>query len=353
MGDTGQAGDPKRGSSRKSYYGIIFLFVVALIVAPFVLYGVWSSTFPSWQSSLSSLLIGAGTTLGLALFVPVVEREIARRTGEIARQSAETAAQTVAEQVHTDVAEVADRVTKMEQRLDDQLAAALVDHDAERTQALDNLASASELGTVEFQDLASALDTLTETGLVPSRRLTVPLNSPTRAERVTLDWSSGEAGVSFIGLTVHGRGVSSGTLAETQRMIEWTDQPAVEMLKSLALEMRTAGLATDAVGKQMFVNVEKALRQIRQSWTGEETWFEGPVLEWLNDDWVITRQGLVRRGHGLWLRYAAQPPFGVEVLGGPRERFPIPTGCDEDFWAIAVDRTYAHLGRMRKLVPAR
>lgn len=352
MVDTGQAGDPKRDGSRKWYYGIILVIVVACIVAPFVLYGLWSSTFPSWQSSLSSLLIGAGTTLGLALFVPVVEREIARRTGEIARQSAETAAGTVAKQVHTDVAEVADRVTRVEQRLDDQLTAALADHDAERTQALDNLASASGLGTVEFQDVASALDTLTETGLVPSQRLTVPLNSPTRAERVTFDWGSGEAGVGFIGLTVLGRGVSSGSLAETQR-VEWEGQSTADILADLVRAMRTAGLAAEVVGEPMFVNVETALRQLRRSWTGEETWFEGPVLEWLNDDWVITQQGLVRRGHGLWLRYAAQATFGVEVLGGPREQFPIPTGCDEDFWAIAVDRTYAHLGRMRKLVPAR
>ncbi|MCZ4581511.1 hypothetical protein O4158_20965 [Gordonia amicalis] len=351
MGDTGQAGEPMRGSARKRYYGIIFVIVVALIVSPFVLYGMWSSTFPSWQSSLSSLLIGAGTTLGLALFVPVVEREIARRTGEIARQSAETAANTVAEQVHTDVAEVADRVTRVEQRLDDQLTAALAAHDAERTQALDDLASASESGNVGFQDVASALDTLTETRLVPSQRFTVPLNSPTSADRVTFDWGVSEDGVSVIGLTVLGRHVSSGRLAETPR-IEWEDQSTAEILADLALAMRTAGLATEVLGEQMFIIVEKALRQLRRSWTGEETWFEGPVLEWLADDWVITHQGLVRRGHGLLLRFAAQVTFGVEVLGGPRERFPLPTGCDEDFWSIAVERTYAHLGRMQKLVSA-
>lgn len=112
----------------------------------------------------------------------------------------------------------------------------------------------------------------------------------------------------LIGLTVLGRGVSSGSLAETQR-VEWEGQATADILADLVRAMRTAGLAAEVVGEPMFVNVETALRQLRRSWTGEETWFEGPVWEWLNDDWVITQQGLVRRGHGLWLRYAAQATF--------------------------------------------
>lgn len=301
--------------------------------------------FGAWQGILASTLAAAGVNVLLAAVLIWIERNIVQHVRVAASESATAAVEEGTRDLRENTAHLAQRLDE----IDDQLKQRRDQRQAQRTEMLTSLGQGAS-----WESLVSVLREAGDLNAVVDREITAPLTEDVDvdAPRITAhltNWGAVHDGQlpgpdetePVIDMTV-----SAGKKSVS---VIWKEgEPPGDMLDALAHELDREGGMNSAVpavaATVVFPSLETALGQAITTRTDFRPWFTGCMLERLDDNWVVTDEGLESRTSGLVLSLNDVPP-PASFLGGRKPAEPIrPEGAyvDRDFWKVAVARTYHH-----------
>ncbi|MGX7697715.1 hypothetical protein ACWPN4_22790 [Gordonia polyisoprenivorans] len=310
---------------------------------------IFDSKFGTWQSIFASTLAAGGMNVLLAAVLIGIERKIVEHVRVAASASASAA-------VEEGTRDLRDATTRLAQRIDDiddQLKERLAQQEAQRSEVLDDVERAPS-----WESVVAALLEADGLNAVVGKEITAPLSGEIslHAPRMTVSlmnirpFNDGALDVEGEAEAVLTLMVSAGEKSAT---VTWREgETPQDMLTALAIEL-TRQAMNGAVSTPTASVVFPALRTaLEQSITARtQSWFTGSMLERLNDEWVVTVEGLESRTSGLELPLAdgASPiAYGVQQIVGPDPEPPDPPeGVDLGFWKVAVARTHHHARRRR------
>lgn len=314
---------------------------------------IFDSKFGTWQSIFASTLAAGGMNVLLAAVLIGIERKIVQHVRVAASASASAA-------VEEGTRDLRDATTRLAQRIDDiddQLKERLAQQEAQRSEVLDDVERAPS-----WESVVAALLEADGLNAVVGKEITAPLSDEIslHAPRMTVSLTNIRPFIDGA-LDVEGEAEVVLTLvvsaAEKSAMVTWREgQTPQDMLTALATELtRQAmnGAVSTPTASVVFPALRTALQQAITART--QSWFTGSMLERLNDEWVVTDDGLESRTSGLVLPLADVPiiptAFGVQQMAGSDPELPEPppegVDVDIDFWKVAVTRTHHHARRRR------
>lgn len=337
-------------------WGWVFVVVVAgfgFAAVACALPLIFDSRFGTWQGILASTLAAGGMNVLLAAVLIGIERKIVQNV----RIAASTSASAAVEEGTRDLRDATTRLAQRIDDIDDQLKERLAQQEAQRSEVLDDVERAPSWGSV-----GAALLEADGLNAVVGKEITAPLSDEIslHAPRMTVrlvnirPFNDGALDVEGEAEAVLTLMVSAG---EKSAEVTWREgQTPQDMLTALATELtRQAmnGAVSTPTASVVFPALRTALQQAITART--QSWFTGSMLERLNDEWVVTDDGLESRTSGLVLPLADVPiiptAFGVQQMAGSDPELPEPppegVDVDIDFWKVAVTRTHHHAYRRR------
>ncbi|UPG70754.1 hypothetical protein [Gordonia hongkongensis] len=306
--------------------------------------------FGEWQGILASTVAAGGMTVLLAGVLIWIERKIVQRVRVAAAEGATAAVEEGTRDLRENAAHLAQRLDE----IDDQLKQRRDRRESQRAEIL------AELGERPSWDvLESVVREAADLNAVADREITAPLTEDVDvdAPRITVHLSnfaraSEPPGFGFddaepvFYMTVSAGNKSAGVMWER-------DETPSGMLDALAAELTREGMnSTVSIvsASTVFRSLRTALEQAITTRKDASPWFTGRMIERLDDDWVVTDQGLESRSLHLVLRNPIRYP-DLRPTTEPEPPVPEPpTGVPPDFWKVAVARTYhhAHIRRNRR-----
>lgn len=310
---------------------------------------VFGEEFGTWQGILASTLAAGGMNVLLAAALIWIERKLVQHVRVAASESATAAVEEGTRDLRENTAHLAQRLDE----IDDQLKQRRDQRQAQRTEMLASLGQGAS-----WESLVSVLREANDLNAVVDREITAPLTEDVDvdAPRITAhltNWGAAHDG------QLPGPGETEPVLVMTvsagknSASVIWKEgESPGDMLDALTHELDREGGMNSAVpavaAAAVFPSLETALAQAIITRTDSSPWFTGCMLERLDDDWVVTDQGLESRTSGLVLSLndvpspiaflTRRPTTEPEPEPGPPEGVDV----DPDFWKVAVARTYHH-----------
>jgi hypothetical protein len=305
----------------------------------------------TWSGTLTSTLTNLGTTLLLAAAVFFLERGFLRRVSTAASEAATKANREFREEIRAESANLQTRLTDLETRIAERVAA----RDAEQDEVVAALAD-----DVSFSTVTSALQETYDLDAFEGSYVEVPASRDIDGPRFAFSWElsspDGHDASKMrprLLLTAHIGRVPDGQAGRPIIEVEWRpEQSAADVGLAVAQELRRRGYGLEARQldwQSALSNFATAISQALAARRADDgAWFNGQVLDWINENWAVTTTGLFHREHSQVLTPRDFPdrprpygfPLGPPVPATPPA--PRPGWVPVDEWEAVYKRAAAH-----------